>query len=315
MDSAAADERDAATEERDAAPADRDVATDGRDVPTDVREVDVAGTAVRCHVAGPADGRPVVLLHGGGVDAAQVSWRETIPALADEYRVYAPDLPGYGTSDRVPADVTPDVDYYVGVVDALLRELDLVEATLVGISKGGGVALGYTFAHPARVARLCLVDSYGLGGDVPGGRLGAAYVKAPKLLEGTWWLLKKSRRVTRASLENLLHPDNLTEDFVDDAYRELQRDGSGDAYVRFRHAEVGWTGLRTNFADRMDELPVPALFVHGEDDELVPPAYSKAAADAAPVADRFTLTDCGHWPPREHPGAFNARLRAWLEKP
>lgn len=292
----------------------RDPATDHEDPTTQVREIDVDGTTVRCRAAGPEDGRAVVLLHGGGMDAAAVSWRDTIPALAGDYRVYAPDLPGYGTSDRVPEDATPDVDYYVAVVDALLSELDLVEATLVGISKGGGVALGYTFAHPARVARLCLVDSYGLGGDVPGGKLGAAYVKAPKLLEGTWWLMKRSRKVTRASLETLLQPDNVTEVFVDDAYREVRREGSGDAYIRFRRAEVGWTGLRTNFADRMDELPVPALFVHGEDDELVPPAYSKAAADAAPVADLFTLTDCGHWPPREHPEAFNSRLQAWLEK-
>lgn len=293
----------------------RDVATNDGVLAAEVREVDVAGTTVRCNVAGPEDGRPVVLLHGGGMDAAAVSWRETVPALAGDYRVYAPDLPGYGTSDRVPADATPDVHYYVDVVDALLSELDLVETTLVGISKGGGIALGYTFAHPARVGRLCLVDSYGLGGDVPGGTLGAAYVKAPKLLEATWWLMRKSRRVTRASLESLLHPDNLTETFVDDACREIRREGSGDAYVRFRRAEVGWTGLRTNFADRVADLPVPALFVHGQDDELVPPAYSKAAADAAPVADLFTLTDCGHWPPREHPEAFNSRLRAWLEKP
>lgn len=277
------------------------------------RVVDVEGVSVRCYVAGPEDGDPVVLLHGGGMDSAALSWKEAFPALAERYRVYALDWPGYGESDPVPDDATPDVDYYVSVLDAVLEAFDVVEATLVGISKGGGVAVGYAFESPARVGGLVLVDSYGLGGEVPGGRLGAAYVKAPKLLEATWWLLRRSRRLVGASLSNVVAGE-VEESFVDEAVHEVARTGAGDAYRRFQRAEVGWNGLRTNYADRMDELPVPALFVHGKEDGLVPLEYSKRAADAAPVADIFTLEGCGHWPPRECPEAFVSRLEAWLEK-
>jgi pimeloyl-ACP methyl ester carboxylesterase len=277
-------------------------------------DVTVDGTDIRCYVAGPEDGRPVVLLHGGGMDAAGISWKKAFPALAKTYRVYALDWPGYGESEAVPETATPHVDYYVDILVSVLSTLDITEATLVGISKGGGIALGYTLEHPARVARLVLVDSYGLGGNVPGGKLGAAYVKAPKLLEATWWAMNRSRRMTKGSLENLVNPANLDEEFVDDAFREVQRPNAGDAYRRFQRAEVGWRGLRTNYADRMSELPVPTLFVHGEDDELISLEQSKAAADAAPVADLFTLAECGHWPPREHPEAFVARLKAWLQR-
>lgn len=278
----------------------------------DTREVDVDGTTVRCHVAGPEDGQPVVLLHGEGPDAADVSWSEAFPALAETYRVYAPDWPGYGVSDPAPRDVTPDVDYYRSVLSELLEALDLRGVTLVGTALGGGVALGHTLDDPTRVSRLVLVGSYGLGSEVPGGKLGAARVKAPKLLEVTWSAMRHSRRLTRVAVERLLDPANVDDAFVDDAHRELQRPDAGDAARRFRRAEVGWDGFRTDYVDRLDELPVPALFVHGEADDVVPAECAKRAADAAPVADRFTLTECGHRPSREHPEAFVSRLEAWL---
>lgn len=280
----------------------------------ETRTVDADGVTVRCRVDGPEDASPIVLLHGAGADAAAVSWKKTFPALTESYRVYAVDLPGFGESDRVPQDVTPDVDYYAGVLGTVLETLELVETTLVGISLGGGVALEYTFEAPARVSRLVLVDSYGLSERNPGGRSTAVFVKTPKLMELAWWASKKSRRVTRAAIANVVHEGNLTEEFVDDAYRQVQRPNSGDAHIRFNRAEVGWRGARSNFADRMQDLPVPALFVHGEDDELILPAASKRAADAAPVAELFTLAECGHWVPREHPEAFVSRLEAWLKR-
>ena len=280
----------------------------------EVRDVEAQGLTVRCHVDGPAEAPPVVLIHGAGADAAAVSWKKAFPVLAESYRVYAPDMPGYGESDRVPEYVTPNVDFYVEVLDDLLTRLDVVEATLVGISKGGGIVLGYTFAHPERVSTLVSVDSYGLGDRNPGGRSTVALVKIPKLMEALWWLSKKSRGFTRASIANVVNEANLTEELVDDAYRQARRPRSGDAYIRYNRAEVGWRGARTNYMDRMSALPVPTLFVHGEDDELVLPEQSKRAADVAPVAELFTLDDCGHWVSREKPEAFVSRLEAWLER-
>ncbi len=280
----------------------------------ETRDVHVEGLAVRCHVAGPEDAPPIVLVHGAGTDAASVSWKKAFPALAGSYRVIAPDLPGYGESDRVPRNVTPTTDFYVDVLDAVLKELDIVEATLVGISKGGGIALGYTLDYPNRVRRLVLVASFGLGDELPGGRRAAVMVKIPKLLELSWWAMKKSRKVTEASLENVVLPENIDEEFVDDIYRQVRRPNSGDAYFRFARAEIHFSGPRTNYFDRIADLPVETLFIHGKQDPLISPELSKRAADEAPLADLFTLEQCGHWVPREHPEAFVSRLEAWLEK-
>jgi pimeloyl-ACP methyl ester carboxylesterase len=284
------------------------------ELPGETRDVDVDGLTVRCHVDGPEDGSPIVLVHGAGPDAAGMSWKEVYPALAESHRVYAMDLPGYGESDRVPGDIPPTVDFYVQRLETLLDELDLVDATLVGISKGGGIALGYTLEYPERVSRLVLVDSYGLGDQVPGGRPTAVMVRVPKFMEGSWWAMKKSRRLLTANLANVVHESNLTDEIVTDAHRQMRRPRSGDAYIRFARAEMHLSGSRTNYYDRIDELPVPTLFVHGEDDPLVPEALSKRAADRAPVADLFTLDRCGHWTTREYPEVFVSRLEAWLEK-
>lgn len=276
------------------------------------KTVDVDGSSVRYYITGPEDTPPIVLVHGAGPDAAGVSWKRAFPALAESHRVVAVDLPGYGGSDPVPRTVTPTVEFYVGVLNTVFERLNLVDATLVGISKGGAIALGYALEAPGRVGRLVPVASFGLGDRIPGGRRAAAMLRVPKLLEASWWAMRRSRRVTAASIGSVALPENVDGAFVDDVHRELRRPNAGDAYARFARAEMRLSGPRTNYADRIPELAVETLFIHGKQDPLIPVELSKRAADVAPVADRFTLEGCGHWVPREHPEAFVSRLEAWL---
>src|SRR5215472_211089 len=122
---------------------------------------------VHCLTAGDV-GPPVVLLHGGGVDAAGFSWRYAIGALAGSgHRVFAPDWPGYGDSDHPGIEYT--IDYYVEVLSQILDALALPQAALAGLSMGGAAALGLALRHPHRVHALILVGAEGLGADVPGG--------------------------------------------------------------------------------------------------------------------------------------------------
>lgn len=277
------------------------------------RSAEIRGVSVRYLVAGPEDGQPVVLLHGGGMDAAAVSWRETVPRLADECRVYALDLPGYGESGPVPASVTPHVDYYVEVLSAFLAAAEITDATLVGLSKGGAVALGTTLASAARVSGLVLVASYGLGPSVPAGLPGLLYVRTPLALSASWWLLGQSRTATRIALEWVTH-DAVDPGLLEDAWREVRRPNAGDGFRRFQRAEIRPSGPRTNYRSDLESLSVPTLFVHGEADPLVPPSHSETAAEAVPHAECFALPACGHWVPRERPDAFHERLEAWLRR-
>lgn len=85
----------------------------------DSRTTVVDGASVRYLDAGEGDGPPVVLLHGGGIDEALLSWRHALPALATDRRVVAPDWPGYGESD--PPTETPLPEYYRNILRAAGR--------------------------------------------------------------------------------------------------------------------------------------------------------------------------------------------------
>ena len=278
--------------------------------------VPLDGLRVRYHRAGPetapqgADAPPVVLLHGGGLDSAALSWRDALPALAADRTVCAPDWPGYGESD--PPDGSPSVAYYVDVLRRFLDALDLPRVSLVGISMGGAAAVGFALDHPDRVERLVAVDSYGLGRRAPGGSLGAMFVRLPVVNGLPFAAMAQSRWLTAQTLREIVAPENLTADLVDEALTELRRPRAAEAWTAFQRNEVGFDGLRTDFTDRLADLRTPTLFVHGEEDPLIPVDWSARAASLAPDAGVHAIPDCGHWPPREKPEEFVEAVRAFL---
>jgi esterase/lipase len=91
----------------------------------------INGLRIHYFTAGEA-GSPVVLLHGAGVDSAKLSWELALGPLAQEHRVFAPDLPGYGQSDK--PDVTYNTDFYLDFLAHFLDALQLPQVALVGLS-------------------------------------------------------------------------------------------------------------------------------------------------------------------------------------
>jgi pimeloyl-ACP methyl ester carboxylesterase len=272
----------------------------------------VDGLRIRCLTAG-SDGRPVLLLHGGGIDAADFSYKHAIGPLASTRRVFAPDLPGYGWSDGPDGRYT--LGFYAGFLGRLMDALGLERASLVGLSLGGGASLGFALRSPERVDRLVLVDSYGLGTDIPRGRLGYLLVRAPLVDDLTYALLRRSRRMIRWSLYNLVHDRSAVDDaLVEDAYRLVNRTGAGRAFRSFQRSEVGWGGLRTSYVNRLREVSVPTLIVHGASDEAVPVAWAYRAHRLIPGSQLGVIPRCGHWPPRERPGEFNRIVGEFLTR-
>lgn len=133
----------------------------------------IATTRLTVHAltCGPADGQPVLFVHGNGSSAT--FWEETMLALPAGFRGIAPDLRGYGDSEPLPVDATLGLDDMVADVLALTDTLNLPAFHLVGHSMGGGIAMKIAIQRPAAVRSLILVDSmspYGYSGskDVAG---------------------------------------------------------------------------------------------------------------------------------------------------
>lgn len=262
------------------------------------------------------EGPPIVLLHGGGIDDASLSWRHTIDDLADDHRVYAPDWPGYGDSDD---GLEHSTEGYVAILEAFLDAIGLDEddpATLAGISMGGAAALGFALDHPERVARLVLVDSYGLGRRIPAGSLWKSLAHVPGANALGWATLGTSIEAARMGLGNVVaDAGDLPSTFVEEFYDRARKPGAGRAFEAFQRVELAGDGTAlTNYSDRLESLSVPTLLVHGAEDPLFPVEWSVRAAERLPNAELEVLEDCGHWPTRERPEQFNGILRAFLER-
>src|SRR5437868_3048517 len=210
----------------------------------------VSDLRVHCLTAGTC-GPAVLLVHGSAFDASGVSFGSAISALATECRVFAPDLPGFGESDPMP-DGWGFADYSA-FLSPLLTELGLRRASLVGVSMGGGIALGFALEAPERVERLVLIDSACLDDTLPGGRATWFGVHVPGLSALQWRILASSRRLTRWALcQTMPHrPEQVTSSLLDRVMKLLRKPGAAAALREWERREVGWHGLRTSYVDRL----------------------------------------------------------------
>jgi pimeloyl-ACP methyl ester carboxylesterase len=252
---------------------------------------------------------PIVLLHGIGLDAAKVSFRRAIPALAQDRRVIALDFPGHGESEK--PDVRYTTAFYRNVFEQFLASLGLERISLIGTSMGGSVALGYTLDAPETVRRLVLVNSYGLGGDAPWRAAASVALRWPGGGGLLWETTTRTREAVRASLQGLVG-HTTPDDLVEDVYRTVQKPHVGRALTRWQRSEFRLTGLKTNYAPQLTDLSVPTLFVHGAVDPILPANWSVRAAQRCPDATLELIDGCGHWTARERPETFNQVVKRFV---
>ncbi|MEY3863461.1 MAG: hypothetical protein RL183_346, partial [Pseudomonadota bacterium] len=113
----------------------------------------VAG-GVKTNYQDHGQGDPIFLIHGSGPGVtAYANWRLTMPVLAEKFRVIAPDMVGFGFTER-PANVQYTMDMWVSHALSLMDALKIEKAHLVGNSFGGGLALALALRAPERVGRL-----------------------------------------------------------------------------------------------------------------------------------------------------------------
>jgi pimeloyl-ACP methyl ester carboxylesterase len=122
------------------------------------------------HETGREDGEPVVFVHGNA--SSSRFYAELLADLPDRYRAIAPDLRGYGHSERKPIDATRGLRDFAEDVRSVVTELGLEQPAFVGWSTGGGVVMRYAIQHPDEVRSLTLlnpVSPHGYGGTLRDG--------------------------------------------------------------------------------------------------------------------------------------------------
>ncbi|MGE5762498.1 MAG: alpha/beta fold hydrolase [Mycobacterium leprae] len=255
--------------------------------------------------AGPPDAPPVVLLHGIGATNASM-----LPLLVDlgrDFRVVAPDLPGFGASAAPPWRYR--FAQYADWFDAFLDELGIPRAHVVSNSLGGRITLEAALLHPDRVDRLVLLC------PSPAFRRLRQLAPAVRLVPPAVARLPfpVSHGATVQALRSMFaDPSRLPAPWYDAAADQfrlvMRRPNARQAFLAcLRQIYLDEAFGERGFWDRLPSVTVPALFLWGEQDWLVPAGFARHVVQALPHADSLVLEDCGHVPQFEHP-ATTARL-------
>lgn len=239
-------------------------------------QVIVGGHRMHYEVEGPADGPVVVLVHGLGGRAED--WRNLAPYIAKAgFRVYLPDLIGYGRSQK-PRDFSYSVHDEAAVVLDFLDALRLQQVDLGGWSMGGAIVQHVAADHPERVRRLMLFDSAGL------------YV-LPSWDTG---LFTPSNPAQLDQLDMLLmpHPPRVP-GFV---ARDILRVSDHRAWIIHRALDTMLTGQ--DATDKLlPQLKMPVLILWGGEDKITPPSLGETMHRMLPQSEFDVVPGCGHLAP------------------
>lgn len=242
----------------------------------DSRFTTIDGIRVHYFALGPENGPVVVLVHGLGGRAED--WRNLAPDLAKAgYRVYLPDLPGYGKSAK-PANFSYSVPDEARVMVHFLDSLHLQRVDLGGWSMGGWIVQTIAATHPWRIRKLMLFDSAGL------------YVRPDWNIS----LFTPQNASELAQLDALLmpHPPRVP-GFV---AHDILRISHQDAWVIQRALGSMLTGTYTT-NDILPKLPMPVLIVWGAEDQITPLSQGATMHDLIPQSHLDVIPDCGHLAP------------------
>ncbi|RZL80392.1 MAG: alpha/beta fold hydrolase [Rhodococcus sp. (in: high G+C Gram-positive bacteria)] len=269
--------------------------------PEIAKTIDVNGIATNYHDEG--EGAPVVLIHGSGPGVtAWANWRTTIPVLAKNYRVIAPDVLGFGYTERpdgVEYNSATWTDHLVGFLDAL----GLERVSIVGNSFGGSLALRIATEHPDRVDKLVLMGSVGVPFEITAG------------LDAVWGF-EPSLPAMRKLLDVFAYDRSL----VNDELAELRlaaatRPGVQEAFSAMFPAprQQGVDEMAVD-EDRIAALDHETLIVHGRDDQVIPLSNSLRLLELIERSQLHVFGRCGHWVQIEHSVRFSRLVSQFLSE-
>jgi pimeloyl-ACP methyl ester carboxylesterase len=243
----------------------------------------------------------VLLIHGSGPGVTSyANWRLVMSALATKFRVIAPDMVGFGFSER-PENVDYGVQTWADQVIGLIDALGIEKTSLVGNSFGGAIALRIATQHPERIDKLVLMGSMGVTFPITEG------------LERVWGY--------EASFENMrkvLDVFAYSRELVNDELAQVRYEGSiqpgfQDSFSSmFPAPRQRWVDAMCTPEEDIRRLPHRTLIIHGREDQVIPVQTSLRLNELIDNADLSVYSHRGHWSMIERNADFNRSLLEFL---
>jgi pimeloyl-ACP methyl ester carboxylesterase len=261
------------------------------------RFVVVDGVRVHYQEAGFASRPPVILIHG--FTASTLVWSEVLMPIAEAgFRVIAPDLMGFGFSEKPPAGEYT-IEGHARRLIGLMDELGIERATLVGSSYGGAIAATCALDYAPRVERLVLVDA--VSNDDIKRRPILRFAATPlvgelisPLLLDLRWMVKRRLQKNSASGSGLYDEKRIAAHHLPLRAADTQR----AALSMLRH----WSAERIGREAHL--IKQPTLIIWGEQDLEIPLSDGEHLHEEIPNARLIVFRRCGHLPQEEYPREF-----------
>jgi pimeloyl-ACP methyl ester carboxylesterase len=276
--------------------------------PQDLEHVTVRAAGLDLSTYAFGQGPPVLLLHG--LAATKVSYLPLLPALAERYRVIVPDLPGHGESSKPRGRYTPI--FFSKVIGALMDEMGVEKAAVIGNSMGGRIALEVADVYPERVTSLILLDPAAAGVPFP------LYARLLGLLPtgvGAVPVPWRKRIVVTAIRQMFADPDRLPRaGYLAAADEFIRIYRKGRARVALLSAMRGLIADEPEaFWRRAGRVDVPTLIVWGREDRLVPVRLGRRLANTIRDSQLVVLPGVGHVPQFELPEETRRLVLGFLD--
>jgi len=249
------------------------------------------------------EGESVIFVHG--IPTNSGLWRNVMPILADRFSLYAPDMIGYGASDK-PTDqdlsVAAQADYLADFMDAVGIE----SAHLVGHDIGGGVVQVFAVRNPSRVKKIGLLDSVAYDSwPEPG----IARLKEP-VWDEIMQRLDLAKGFRKGLEQGMVQKDRITDEVVN-RYADPFRDLEGRmAYLRAARSLDNRDLL--DIREEVEAIDKPVLILWGAEDVFQKVEYGRRLADALADAQLHVIEGAGHFLPEDQPETVAQYVRDFL---
>jgi pimeloyl-ACP methyl ester carboxylesterase len=261
------------------------------------RFTEVDGVRLHYQEAGDPGAPPMILIHGFA--ASNLVWSKVFLEFAGAgYRVIAPDLPGYGFSEK-PRHLDYTIANQAEMVVSFLKQLEIGRAVFLGSSYGAAIAATIALDHPTLVEKLVMVGA--VNNNKPTRYLLMRLLGSPIIGDILSPLLVGSRRLLRLRMKRVYdrHSWKLDERRVDARHLPLRTRGAHRAIIRTVRR---WDAERVSREAHL--LTQSTLLLWGDTDREVPLADGERLHEAIPGSRLIVFRECGHLPHEEYPETF-----------
>lgn len=241
-------------------------------------------------------GAPVIMLHGSGPGvSAWANWRTVMPILSKTRRVIAPDMVGFGYTDR-PDGMVFDMDAWIQQTIDLMDALKIEKTDLVGNSFGGALALALAVKKPERINKMVLMGSMGVSFPITYGlNRGWGYTPSFENMKELLGLFAYNQAIVNDDLVRLRYESSIQPGFQE-SFSSMFPAPRQDSVEKMAAYEI-----------YLRHVKHETLIVHGRDDRVIPVSNSYKLIDLLENAQLHIFGKCGHWTQLEKTESF-ARL-------